>query len=96
MLNWKTLFTDLGNYFRDRTHRPSGKRRPTGAALRNPADPTQAARIEAAAAKRERRAVSRIAAACRSVMNNPTVVGWKGPFPDYQCRDNLNPFYIAK
>lgn len=32
-------------------------RRPTGAALRNPSHPAQAARIEAAAAKRERRAV---------------------------------------
>ena len=35
-----------------------GVRRPTGAALRNPADPFQAERIQKAAEKRERKAVT--------------------------------------
>ena len=38
------------------TARHMQPRRPTGAALRNPSHPAQAARIEAAARKRERKA----------------------------------------
>lgn len=42
-------------------------RRPTGAQLRNPADPAQAAHIQAAVAKRERKAQRRELHAERSI-----------------------------
>ena len=73
----------------ERTYRNS---RPTGAALRNPADPTQAARIEAAAVKRARRAEKLTALMSRATLFNrahqPNV--WN------DVRQNLNPFYVAK
>lgn len=68
-------------------------RRPTGAALRNPADPIQAARIEAAAVKRARRAEKLKRDMGRSIFHNHAhgihciAVAWK---------QSLNPTYIAK
>ena len=61
-------------------------RRPTGAALRNPADPIQAARIEAAEARRELRADKAHENADRSYTNNPCIGGCG-------C-ERFNPFYI--
>lgn len=62
----KTLIAMALNAFGPSSALPRTKRRPTGAALRNPADPHQAARIEAAAAKRERKADVLHDWACRS------------------------------
>lgn len=74
-------------------------RRPTGAALRNPADPIQAARIEAAAVKRARRA---------DKLERDSNQSWKGNYTHHAAFHrlddatgyilplNLNPFYIAK
>lgn len=63
------------------------KFRPTGAALRNPADPIQAARIEAAAVKRARKAEKLERNALSSSYHNPCL----------NARlSNLNPFYVAK
>ena len=67
-----------------RTYRNS---RPTGAALRNPADPIQAARIEAAAVKRVRRALKLERDTEQSALRNNCI----------NARlSNLNPFYVAK
>lgn len=68
------LFAMLGAALQ-RDARPAyNKFRPTGAALRNPADPIQAARIEAAAVKRARRADKLHHQAQHSSMRNPTIV----------------------
>lgn len=72
---------------------PPVKRFKTGAALRNPADPFQAARIEAAAAKRARRAEKLARNTGRATFHNHAhgihciAVAWK---------QSLNPTYIAK
>lgn len=62
------------------------RRRPTGAALRNPKHPAQAARIESAAVKRDVRSHKLDRATLSSVFHNPCT---HGNFT------NLNPFYIA-
>lgn len=56
MWNISNLLAFLGLNLPTKQQPMRAKRRPTGAALRNPADPVQASRIEAAAAKRERKA----------------------------------------
>lgn len=76
-----------------------GKRRPTGAALRNPADPVQAARQAKAFIRREARAEKLARNTLESVSNN-----WAHgcgdrrvhacPLPNHT--GSLNPFYIAK
>jgi len=82
-------------------YRPTGTAayRPTGTALRNPVDPIQAARIEAAAAKRGRRALKLYNHVVDSVLPNRA----HGAFlPDedgdirFSVVSRLNPFYIAK
>lgn len=66
--------------------------RPTGAQLRNPADSVQAARIEAAVAKRERKAEMLVERSTLSFINNWSTTDRRtGTTPN-----NLNPFYIAK
>lgn len=63
-------------------------RRPTGAQLRNLEDPVQAARIQAAVAKRERKAKKR-----------DLTTQWLGEnqaHHDCANAQSLNPFYIAK
>lgn len=61
--------------------------RPTGAALRNPADPIQAARIEAAEVKRDRRALKLERDTEQAALRNNCI----------NARlSNLNPFYVAK
>lgn len=73
--------------------------RPTGAALRNPADPFQAERIERAAAKRQRKGVKLMADSGRMGLFNKAhrnsihqglaeYTAWAG--------GRLNPFHIAK
>lgn len=56
MWNISNLLAFLGLNFPAKQQPVYVERRPTGAALRNLADPVQAARIEAAAARREERA----------------------------------------
>ncbi len=72
-------------------------RRPTGAGLRNPADPVQAARIQAAVAKRERKAQKRQAHTNNSWSRN--VAHHKAFYAiekGHIAPLNRNPFYIAK
>lgn len=78
---------------------PTPRRRsasvPTGAALRNPADPYQAERIERAAQKRERKAVVLVENTLSSVLGNlshqvaPKLDRGLAGIP--RC---LNPFYV--
>lgn len=63
--------------------------RPTGAQLRNPADPVQAARIQAAVAKRERKAEKLSRHTYESSSENMA-------HDTYRRCHALNPFYIAK
>lgn len=63
------------------------RRRPTGAKLRNPADPVQAARIQAAVAKRERKA-QKLRMTASALPNRAHLLSYN--------RNALNPFYIAK
>lgn len=65
------------------------KRRPTGTSLRNPADPVQAARIEAAAAKRGRKAAHRAYCAAQSIRFNKAHQGLADGIR------RANPFYVA-
>ena len=66
----------------------------------NPADPVQAARIEAAAARREERAEHRIYCAAQSRNNNHAhIVQHREPgsiLVRYEFLARFNPFYIAK
>lgn len=66
MIGLKYLYAMLAGAFSGQPALNLRGRRPTGSQLRNPADPVQAARIEAAAAKRARRADSCHEWACRS------------------------------
>jgi len=76
---------------------PAVKRFQNGAALRNPADPVQAARIEAAAVKRVHRA---------DKLTERTNQSWSRNYTHHKAFYaieqghisplNLNPFYIAK
>ena len=86
----KRIFSALGNAIGGIYSTPGRSTgRPTGAALRNPADPIQAARIEAAAVKRARRAVKYAKHCQRHSRANHA----------HQIAVNdlvFNPFYIAK
>lgn len=62
-------------------------RRPTGVQLRDPQNPHQAARLQAAKDKRQRKAEKRERDAMRSSYNNGCLNG---------RLTNLNPFYVAK
>jgi hypothetical protein len=72
--------------------------RPTGAALRNPADPVQAARIEAAAVKRARKAEKQSYQAMRTLNGMHAVIcaAYAKHEVGFACPLNLNPFYVAK
>lgn len=101
MIGIKDIFALLGRIVapESKSYRHPGNRRLTGAALRNPADPFQAKRIEAATAKRERKAEklakdafvmsqwNRAHGALQPVLGD--ALGFRVP-------SNLNPFYIAK
>lgn len=65
------------------------KRRPTGAALRNPEDPAQAQRIQAAARKRDRKAFQ---------YYKHCIAHSRANTAHQRCAAGvaLNPFYIAK
>lgn len=75
-------------------------RRPTGAALRNPADPIQAARIEAAAIKRARRADKLQRDALESRNSNRAHIATRldkiRMLKSYDLPNRFNPFYVAK
>jgi hypothetical protein len=60
----------LGGNSAQPVQRVYGAYQPTGAALRNPADPVQAAQIQAAAAKRGRKAAKRHNDAVSTFVNN--------------------------
>lgn len=96
MIGLKYLYAMLAGAFSGQPALNLRGRRPTGPDLRNPADPVQARRIEAAVAKRARRAGKLNWDTSMSVRNNQTTISWYGAFPDRACRANLNPFYVAK
>lgn len=89
MIGLKYLYAMLAGAFGGQPALNLRGRRPTGSQLRNPADPVQAARIEAAAAKRERRARKYADNMSRSEFYNEAHGGM--PFAH-----TLNPFYVAK
>ena len=68
------------------------KRRPTGAALRNPSCPFQAERIAKAQAKRERRALVAMRNSARAWVNNHVWIGLK----TMPRLDRLRPFTINR
>lgn len=82
---WTSPF--LGGNPAEPVQRVYGRYRPTGAALRDPGGAHQAARIEAAAAKRERRAEKLCWGSINSFDNNPTIESYD---------QKRQPFYIAK
>lgn len=79
---------------------PHVKRFKTGAALRNPADPIQAARIEAAAVKRALRADKLQRDALESRNSNRAHLATKldktRMLKNYDLPNRFNPFYVAK
>lgn len=104
MIGMKALFAMLAAALGGPTISPArpgymAKRRPTGAALRNPNDPNQAAAILFAAGKRDRKAEKLQLNANRSFMGNcahydafltlDDMSGFIKPL-------GLNPFYVAK
>lgn len=84
---WTNDLKQTGAYGPRRPTGAHGPRRPTGAALRNPADPIQAARIEAAAVKRARRA-DKLRMNASALPNRAHLLSYN--------RNSLNPFYVAK
>lgn len=92
MIGLKYLYAMLAGAFSGQPALNLRSRRPTGSDLRDPADPVQAARIEAAAVKRARRAELRHVLASRSTLYNRAHHAnvWE------DVRPNLNPFYLAK
>lgn len=93
MIGFPYLYAMLAEAFGGAASTPAyDDYRPTGSALRNPANPVQAARIAAAMAKRERRADLRLALASRATLYNRAhhTNVWK------HVRPSLNPFYVAK
>lgn len=99
MIGLKYLYAMLAGAFSGQPALNLRGRRPTGSQLRNPADPVQAARIEAAAAKRERRAQKLYWIAKGWVRNNKThkdgnVQLLGNILSDTPAR--LNPIYVAK
>lgn len=100
MMNWKTMFAMLAGAvtWGSPISAKRGGRRPTGAALRNLEDPVQAARFDAAEAKRERRAETLTANMKRTVANSAHF-GFLYEAHDervYGIPDRLNPFHVAK
>lgn len=87
MIGLKYLYAMLAGAFSGQPALNLRGRRPTGSQLRNPADPVQAARIEAAAAKRARRAEKLKEWAVNSWDYNPA---------HHSESRTLNPFYVAK
>lgn len=87
----KTLLAMARNAFGPSSALPRTKRRKTGAALRNPANPHQAARIEAAASKRILRAAG---------LRYWTLIATdfnRAHHPQHgSYTPTLNPFHIAK
>lgn len=88
MIGLKYLYAMLAGAFSGQPALNLRGRRPTGSDLRNPADPVQAARIEAAAAKRARRAKKLTAHHNHACHEN--LAHGRGVIV------NLNPFYVAK
>lgn len=70
--------------------RAYAKRRPTGAQLRNPADPFQAERIAKAQAKRERKAAKLDRDTFSMFQTN------KAHAPNSLIPNRLNPFYVNR
>lgn len=96
MIGIKDIFALLSRFGLP-SQRTKAKRRPVGAALRNPADPFQAQRIEAAAAKRQRKAEKLQRETLESATNNwAHGTGVRGQHLAALPAGNLNPFYIAK
>lgn len=102
MMNWKMLFAMLagsaawGSPFTSPTV-DYRRRRPKGSQLRNPADPVQAARIEAAAAKREARA-EKLTLQMKRTVANSAHFGFLYEAHDervYGVPDRLNPFHVS-
>lgn len=102
MIGMTTLFAMLAGVLggNARPTRDYAKRRPVGFQLRNPADPVQAARIEAAQVKRQRKAEKRVQSANNHWNRNychhdgfRKLVG--GPLQAI-APASLNPFYVAK
>lgn len=85
MIGLKYLYAMLAGAFSGQPARNTRGRRPTGSELRNPADPAQARRIEAAAAKRTRRA--------EKLSRNMLESDSRNAAHDSNSTD---PFYIAK
>jgi hypothetical protein len=97
MFNWSMLLALLGINGGMPRQRSGRYGRPTGTDLRNPADPIQAARIEAAAAKRTRRA-EKLTVNMKRTVANSAHFGFLYEAHDervYGIPDRLNPFHIA-
>lgn len=100
MMNWRMLIAMLG-LTSGMPRQLSGRYgRPTGSDLRNPADPVQAARIEAAAAKRSTRACKLHNIHARAGCNRAHLINYEfsdaGRLIGYEIPARLNPTYIAK
>lgn len=87
MIGLKYLYAMLAGAFSGQPALNTKGRRPIGSQLRNPADPVQAARIEAAAVKRARRA-EKLRMTASALPNRAHLLSYN--------RNSLNPFYIAK
>lgn len=99
MIGLKYLYAMLAGAFSGQPALNLRGRRPTGSDLRNPADPVQARRIEAAAAKRARRAEKARDQAGRAWMSNYAHHRAFAQIHDETqviCPLSLNPFYVAK
>lgn len=90
MIGLKYLYAMLAGAFGGQPALNLRGRRPTGSQLRNPADPVQARRIEAAAAKRARRAEKLQHHAAYSARSNDT---W---FTEGAMPGRLNPFNFTR
>ena len=99
MIGIKDIFALLGRFGVPITTKAKTKARPTGAELRNPANPFQAQRIKAAAAKRQRKAEKLAKDAFVMSRWNRAHGGLKPVLGDtfaFCVPNNLNPFYIAE
>lgn len=100
MIGLKYLYAMLAGAFSGQPALNLRGRLPTGSDLRNPADPVQAARIEAAAAKRVRRACKLHNIHARAGCNRAHLINFEfsdaGRLIGYEIPARLNPTYIAK
>jgi hypothetical protein len=90
MIGLKYLYAMLAGAFSGQPALNLRGRRPAGSQLRNPADPVQAARIEAAKLKRYRKALKLRSDMPTATANNDA---------NLRCADalySLSPFYVAK